>query len=345
MRNKTGVDISCYDNSINYEELLRNINFAIIRVGYGVSYMPDKQKDSLLDRHYNQLYGKTLVGAYYYAYANDYGEGKSEAYNCIKYLDGRRLDLPIYYDIEDASVINVGRQKLTDIIKEFCEEVERNGYKAGVYASKSVFDNKLYKDQLSQYSLWVASYGNNDGNVPQGNEDLYKGQYNLWQYSSVVATPGLNRKGDADIMYDDVPTPVPPVPPAPQPTPQGSTLDLVYRTMKGEFGDGQARKDALGDRYDEVQNFINHIYSASTDTLVQEVYAGKYGNGEVRKVVLGSRYDEVQDAINGERTYTVQSGDTLSGIAKRFGTTVDSLVKKNGIKNPNLIYPGQVLKI
>lgn len=339
MRNKTGCDISCYDNSINYEELLRNINFAIIRVGYGVSYMPDKQKDSLLDRHYNQLYGKTLVGAYYYAYANDYGEGKSEAYNCIKYLDGRRLDLPIYYDIEDASVINVGRQKLTDIIKEFCEEVERNGYKAGVYASKSVFDNKLYKNQLSQYSLWVASYGNNDGNVPQGNEDLYKGQYNLWQYSSRVETPGLNRKGDADIMYDDVPTPTP------QPTPQGSTLDLVYRTMKGEFGDGQARKDALGDRYDEVQDFINHIYSASVDTLVQEVYAGKYGNGEVRKVVLGSRYNEVQDAINGERTYTVQSGDTLSGIAKRFGTTVDSLVKKNNIENPNLIYPGQVLKI
>ena len=342
MRNKTGCDISCYDNSINYEELLRNINFAIIRVGYGVSYMPDKQKDSLLDRHYNQLYGKTLVGAYYYAYANDYGEGKSEAWNCIKYLDGRKLDLPIYYDIEDSSVINVGRQKLTDIIKEFCETIEQNGYKAGVYASKSVFDNKMYKDQLSQYNLWVASYGSNDGNVPQGNEDLYKGQYNLWQYSSRVETPGLNRKGDADIMYDDVPTPTPP---APQPTPQGSTLDLVYRTMKGEFGDGQARKDALSDRYDEVQDFINHIYSASTDTLVQEVYAGKYGNGEVRKVVLGPRYDEVQDAINGEQTYVVKSGDTLSGIAQRFGTTVDSLVKKNNIENPNLIYPGQVLKI
>lgn len=160
----------------------------------------------------------------------------------------------------------------------------------------------------------------------------------------LVATPGLNRKGDANIMYDDVPTPTP-VPP--QPTPQGSTLDLVYRTMKGEFGDGQARKDALGDRYNEVQDFINHIYSASTDTLVQEVYAGEYGNGEVRKVVLGPRYDEVQDAINREQeqTYTVKSGDTLSGIASRYNTTVDSLVKKNGIKNPNLIYPGQVLKI
>jgi nucleoid-associated protein YgaU len=146
-------------------------------------------------------------------------------------------------------------------------------------------------------------------------------------------------------MYDDVPTPVPP---APQPTPQGSTLDLVYRTMKGEFGDGQARKDALGDRYDEVQDFINHIYSASTDTLVQEVYAGKYGNGEVRKVVLGSRYDEVQDAINGERTYTVQSGDTLSGIAKKYGTTWQKIYNdnKNIIgSNPNLIRPNQKLII
>ena len=256
MRNKTGVDISCYDNNIDYEELIRNINFAIIRVGYGVSYMPDKQKDTLLDRHYNQLYGKTSVGAYYYAYANDYGEGKSEAVNCIKYLDGRRLDLPIYYDIEDPSILNVGRQKLTDIIKEFCETIESNGYKAGVYASKSVFDNKLYKDQLGQYSLWVASYGNNNGQVPQGNEDLYKGQYSIWQYSSVVQTPGLNRKGDADIMYDDVPTPTPtPVPPSPQPTPGYNPVILDYqqswnKTYGGKYVSPKGNTYIKEDGYD-----------------------------------------------------------------------------------------------
>ena len=44
------------------------------------------------------------------------------------------------------------------------------------------------------------------------------------------------------------------------------------------------------------------------------------------------------------KVYTVKSGDNLSTIAKRLGTSVDSLVKKNGIKNPNLIYPGQKLK-
>ena len=43
--------------------------------------------------------------------------------------------------------------------------------------------------------------------------------------------------------------------------------------------------------------------------------------------------------------YIVKKGDTLTKIAKRYGTTVDALVKKNNIKNPNLIYVGQVLKI
>ena len=43
--------------------------------------------------------------------------------------------------------------------------------------------------------------------------------------------------------------------------------------------------------------------------------------------------------------YTVQSGDTLSEIAVRYGTTVNTLVALNGISNPNLIYVGQVLKI
>ena len=44
-------------------------------------------------------------------------------------------------------------------------------------------------------------------------------------------------------------------------------------------------------------------------------------------------------------TYTVQAGDTLSGIASKFGTTYQALAAKNGIANPNLIYPGQVLHI
>lgn len=44
-------------------------------------------------------------------------------------------------------------------------------------------------------------------------------------------------------------------------------------------------------------------------------------------------------------TYTVKKGDTLTSIAKKFNTTVGELVSSNGLKNPDIIYGGQVLKI
>ena len=55
---KYGVDISDYQPDCNYDEIARNVNFAILRVGYGVSYMPDQQRDGELDNHYNGLKGK-----------------------------------------------------------------------------------------------------------------------------------------------------------------------------------------------------------------------------------------------------------------------------------------------
>ena len=99
---------------------------------------------------------------------------------------------------------------------------------------------------------------------------------------------------------------------------------------------------------------INHIASARLDTLVEETKAGKYGNGETRKTVLGSRYQEVQDKINGtsssssttsSSTYTVVSGDTLSGIGQKLGINWKDIASTNGIKSPYTIYTGQKLTI
>lgn len=54
---------------------------------------------------------------------------------------------------------------------------------------------------------------------------------------------------------------------------------------------------------------------------------------------------DISGVTSGSKTYTVKKGDTLSGIAKQYGTTVDKLVSLNGIKNKNLIYVGQVIKL
>ena len=95
-----------------------------------------------------------------------------------------------------------------------------------------------------------------------------------------------------------------------QAAPSGTTLDLAVAVMQGKYGVDQARKDALGTRYKEVQDFINHIASASTDTLVKETMQGKYGNGKTREIVLGSKYKAVQDKINGSGADTIRALET-----------------------------------
>ncbi|MBQ9141165.1 MAG: LysM peptidoglycan-binding domain-containing protein [Lachnospiraceae bacterium] len=95
----------------------------------------------------------------------------------------------------------------------------------------------------------------------------------------------------------------------------------------------------------------------SIDELAKEVLAGKWGNGNDRKNALtnaGYNYSAVQARVNElvkgsseskAEYYTVKSGDTLSGIAKKYGTTYQKLAQMNGIKNPNIIYAGQKIRV
>ena len=88
--------------------------------------------------------------------------------------------------------------------------------------------------------------------------------------------------------------------------PSGSVTDLANRVIAGEFGNGDERKAALGDRYDEVQAEVNRILnggstsspSVDIDQMARDVIAGKYGNGEARKAALGSNYAAVQARVN-----------------------------------------------
>ena len=216
-------------------------------------------------------------------------------------------------------------------------------------------------DGIGDYGLWIAQYPDY---TPTGYQETpwNEGAYTcaIRQYSSVGQISGYNGNLDLDKFYGDADSwrayaaingeNVSPEP-TPQPvvnTPDGSTLELVERTMSGEFGDGDDRRANLGTRYDEVQSFINHIYEASANDLANEVLSGKYGNGNTRKAVLGDRYSEVQGIVNGEaekKYYTIQSGDVLSKIAAANGTTVDNLVRLNGIGNPNLIYAGTKIRV
>ena len=90
--------------------------------------------------------------------------------------------------------------------------------------------------------------------------------------------------------------------------PGGTVAELARRVIAGEFGNGAARKAALGSRYAEVQARVNEMLGAGgsggssggtdVDALARAVIRGDYGNGAERKRRLGSLYDAVQARVN-----------------------------------------------
>lgn len=93
--------------------------------------------------------------------------------------------------------------------------------------------------------------------------------------------------------------------------PEGTVAELARRVIAGEFGNGDARRAALGGRYSEVQAEVNRILAGGSggsvaqtpasddvDELARRVIAGEFGNGAARKAALGSRYAEVQARVN-----------------------------------------------
>ncbi len=92
--------------------------------------------------------------------------------------------------------------------------------------------------------------------------------------------------------------------------PEGAVAELAQRVIAGEFGNGDARRTALGSRYDEVQAEVNRILAGASssapaqpatpdiEALAQAVIRGDYGNGDDRRAALGASYDAVQARVN-----------------------------------------------
>lgn len=305
---KRGIDISAHQGNIDLGALKNQIDFVIIRVGYGTKGTIDNKFKRNADLC------KELgipMGFYWYSYALNVAGARDEAKAFLNAIEPYTPEYGCWFDMEDADGYKKrngmpGNAILRDMCYEFCKTVEDAGYYSGVYASLSWFKNQLAGDRLSRFDKWVAMWPTSGGKQKGLSVDPNSETgWSLWQFTSDGNFSGYNGRLDTNYAYKSfpnpgqvVPEPTPAPTPTPEPAPTGSTLDLAVKVMKGEFGDGDAREKALGNRYIEVQNFINHIFSASVDTLAKEVIDGKYGDGDTRKIVLGNRYDEVQKKVN-----------------------------------------------
>ena len=334
------IDVSQHQGIIDWNSVKGNIDGAILRCGYGDNI--SSQDDLQWRRNADECTRLGIpFGTYIYSYATSDAQARSEAEHVLRLVKGYKLSYPIYFDLEEAGTES-GAVRRANI---FGDIIEAAGYWCGVYANTNWWTN--YLPGLERFTKWVAQYNN---------VCTYKGKYDIWQYTSSGSVPGISGNVDMNHCYRNYPSeitgvtvkPTKPVTPPPPASPSGSTLDLAVGVMQNKYGDGDERKSALGDRYNEVQGFIDHIFSSSAQTLASEVKTGKYGNGDTRKSVLGNRYNEVQKIIDGGSSaqyYTVKQGETLSAIASRYGTTYQSIAQLNGLSNPDLIYVGQRLRV
>lgn len=348
-----GIDISAWQRGINLDRI--PFDFVIVKATEGVSYtngICDSSCEAALKL-------EKCLGLYHYANGFDYTKEADFFINKVKNYIGKAI---LVLDWEANNNSQFGKTD-REWVKNWCDYVfNKTGVKPVIYISKSI----MTKFEGLEYEFWIAQYANNK---PTGYQEhpWNEGAYEclIRQYSSTGRLNGYSGDLDLNKFYGDASdwnkrvsksgsetsAPVDHVESTPNSAPSTkSTLDLVFDVMRGKYGVGDERKQKLGSRYDEVQDFVNHIYDTSIDTLVSETKSGKYGNGDTRKVVLGNRYDEVQDKINGDKKdtsayYTVKYGDTLSGIASKYGTTYQAIAKLNSISNPNKIYVGQKLKI
>lgn len=292
-----GIDISCWQDKVNYLELkAQGIDFAIIRCGFGKNI---SQKDSKFEDHYAGLkYAGIKIGAYLYSYASTIEGAKAEAKNCLEFIKNKEFDLPIFYDLEDAKTTgNASKQTITEMAKIFCEEIIKAGYQAGVYANLNWFTNKINVKELEKYNIWLAQWG-----IEKHTADF---KVDIWQYTSKGKIQGINGNVDLDISYTQYGDKVV--------NNSKSIEDLAKEVIEGKYGNGEERKQKLGNLYNKVQARVNEI-------------------------LLGKN-------VSQEKIYIVKSGDTLSAIAKKYNTTYQKIAKDNNISNPNLIYPNQKLVI
>lgn len=340
-----GIDVSQWQGNIDWQKVKgAGVQFAMLRAGYGRNNLDTKF-------HRNAQGAATAgipVGLYWFSYALNVEMARKEAQYAVELAKKYKITWPIAYDLEYDTVsyaakngITITKSLATQMAIAFCEEIKHLGYIPMVYTNLDYLNRYFDRSQLP-YDLWYAQYASTASVTDK----------EIWQYSSKGSVPGISGNVDMNHGYKDYGNggdSKPDLTPTPSPAPSGTTLDLAVAVMQGKYGAGQDRKNALGTRYQEVQDFINHIAGASTDTLVEEVMQGKYGNGKTREIVLGGKYKAVQDKINGKGSgavyYTVKSGDTLSSIAAKYGTTYQKIAQMNGIANPNRIYVGQKIRV
>lgn len=192
-----GIDVSTHNKAIDWSQVKNSgVQFAMIRDGYGgTPGMWDDQKDEYFEQNYSGATAAGVkVGVYHYSYATTVEMAENEANECLYILNGRHLDYPVAYDVEDKCQYGLSRETLGQIVQTFCDKIAAAGYTPMVYSNKNFFLSHLDSTPVYSYDAWVAQYG---ASAPGMN------LYTMWQYTSGGSVPGISGSVDMNCSYVD----------------------------------------------------------------------------------------------------------------------------------------------
>lgn len=191
-----GIDVSVHNGDIDWGKVKTDgIDFAILRAGYGKLA---SQKDQKFEKNYKNAKAVNLpVGAYWYSYAMNENEARQEADVFLSVIKGKQFEMPVYFDLEEKKQFDLGKEKVSAIMRAFLEKVESAGYFTGLYGSASSLTTHTADDIKSRYTIWLAHWVD---------ETNYSGAYGVWQHSEKGKVAGINGNVDLDICYKDFPT-------------------------------------------------------------------------------------------------------------------------------------------
>ena len=192
---KRGIDVSSYQGKIDWTKVKPFVDFAIIRCGWGNDIR--RQDDIYYERNAENCKALNIpFGVYLYSYATTLDEARSEVHHTIRLIKDKKIEYPIFLDVESKRQMALPKEKLTEIVKYYCEEMQKEGYYVGIYSNLYRFKSNLDSEELDAFDKWVAEWNS---------RFTFEGKAGMWQNTSYERIAGIEGRVDGDVAFYDYP--------------------------------------------------------------------------------------------------------------------------------------------
>lgn len=192
-----GIDVSAWQGQIDWKTVaVYGMDFAILRITEAGNVT-----DKYFERNYTECQKYNIpTGVYKYSYAMTIAEIQSEARKVVSVLNGRKLQYPVWLDLEYNNQRSLGAENIHKMAEAFEKIITAAGYKFGIYCNVDWYMNVICS-HLKKYDFWIARYPENDDGWLQ---ERLRPDFGVgWQYSSKAKIPGINGTVDRSVFYKD----------------------------------------------------------------------------------------------------------------------------------------------